>query len=48
MSNDLAKLLSKPRSRRSFLEGVGAAAVGLSFSNASFAADKAEEAKLNF
>ena len=48
MSNELSKLLSRPKSRRSFLAGTGAAAVGLTFSKAGFAADKAEEAKLNF
>ena len=48
MSSEVTKLLTKKRTRRSFLEGIGAAAVGLSFSNAGFAADKSEEAKLNF
>lgn len=47
MSHLFAKSLGRPRSRRSFLEGLGAAAVGLTFTKAgAFAAD--EEKKLNF
>jgi len=46
MRSDFAQVLRRQRSRRSFLEGLGAAAVGLTFSSkAGFAA---EEPKLNF
>ena len=48
MTYDFSKLTGAKRTRRSVLEGLGAAAVGLTFSGKGFAADKAEEAKLNF
>jgi spermidine/putrescine transport system substrate-binding protein len=48
MAYDTSKFTSAKRSRRSVLSGLGAAAVGLTFSGKGFAADKAEEAKLNF
>ena len=48
MTYDFSKLASSRKSRRSVLSGLGAAAVGLTFSGKGFAADKAEEAKLNF
>lgn len=48
MSENSNKLLSYKRTRRSFLEGIGAAAVGLTFSAPGFAAGKDEEKKLNF
>jgi spermidine/putrescine transport system substrate-binding protein len=45
----MEKLLRGPRSRRSILQGLGAAAVGLTFSKGSgFSAFGAEEKKLNF
>jgi spermidine/putrescine transport system substrate-binding protein len=48
MTYDFSKLAGARKSRRSVLSGLGAAAVGLTFSGKGFAADKAEEAKLNF
>jgi spermidine/putrescine transport system substrate-binding protein len=49
MTRSLNELLTKGRTRRSFLGGLGAAAAGITFSRtASFAAEAAEEPKLNF
>jgi spermidine/putrescine transport system substrate-binding protein len=48
MTYDFSRFTGAKRSRRSVLSGIGAAAVGLTFSGKGFAADKAEEAKLNF
>jgi spermidine/putrescine transport system substrate-binding protein len=42
------KLLTKPRSRRSVLQGLGAAAIGISLSSKTRPAWAAEEKKLNF
>jgi spermidine/putrescine transport system substrate-binding protein len=42
------KLLTKPRSRRSVLQGLGAAAIGISLSSKTNPAWAAEEKKLNF
>jgi spermidine/putrescine transport system substrate-binding protein len=43
-----AKFLTKPRSRRSVLQGLGAAAIGISLSSKTNPAWAAEEKKLNF
>jgi spermidine/putrescine transport system substrate-binding protein len=43
-----AKFLTKPRSRRSVLQGLGAAAIGISLSSKTRLAWAAEEKKLNF
>jgi spermidine/putrescine transport system substrate-binding protein len=43
-----AKFLTKPRSRRSVLQGLGAAAIGISLSSKTRPAWAAEEKKLNF
>ncbi len=43
-----AKILTKPRSRRSVLQGLGAAAIGISLSSKTNPAWAAEEKKLNF
>jgi spermidine/putrescine transport system substrate-binding protein len=48
MTYDFPKFAGARRTRRSVLSGIGAAAIGLTFSRKGFAADKAEEAKLNF
>ncbi len=50
MTHEFNKAIAKRTTRRSVLEGLGVAAVGLTFSGKGFAADpaKAEEAKLNF
>lgn len=49
MTRRFDKHLFKGRTRRSFLEGLGAAAVGITLTRGvSFAADAAEEPKLNF
>ena len=48
MTDTFKKLFGASRSRRSFMSGAGAAAVGLSFSGKGFAAGKEEEKKLNF
>lgn len=49
MTGQFAKALTKRRSRRSVLEGLGAAAAGITLSRAgAFAASTIEDAKLNF
>ena len=49
MPSEVTSLIKKPRSRRSFLQGLGAAAVGLTFTSAKGSrALAAEEPKLNF
>lgn len=49
MTNDTSRLLHRKASRRSILQGLGAAAVGLTFSRGgAFSASAAEEKKLNF
>ena len=49
MTRSFAKALTKGRTRRSFLAGVGASAVGITFSRpGAFGADATEESNLNF
>ena len=48
MTDQLAKSITKPTSRRSILKGLGAAAIGISFVGKKSSAWAAEEPKLNF